>query len=399
MVAPAIYTENLTIGISLKIVGSDATTTIVDGGQVTTVVTIPNKGSNVSLSKLTIRNGVAQPGQSGGGISNNGTLTIYNSTVSGNTSNGGGHNDASAYGGGIYNGGTVTINNSTISGNSSGPYRSYQSYGGGIYNGGTVTINHSTLSRNSSGGDGYSAAYGGGIFNTGTLTIKNNSTISENRVNGGFYRSWGGGISNFGGTVTINNSTINGNSTGGRCCGSGGGIYNGGTVAINNSTISGNSSTAIGNRRSSYGGGIYNVGTVAINSGTISGNRAEPSGGNISGTATLQNSIVANATSGGNCDSTMTSLGYNLSSDSTCNFTNTGDMNNTRPMLGKLGNYGGHTQTIPLFSGSPAIDAGNPNGCTDNNGNLLKTDQRGYPRPGKYDSGGCDMGAFERQKD
>jgi hypothetical protein len=28
---------------------------------------------------------------------------------------------------------------------------------------------------------------------------------------------------------------------------------------------------------------------------------------------------------------------------------------------------------------------------------LLKTDQRGKPRPDKEDTGGCGMGAFERQ--
>jgi hypothetical protein len=52
-----------------------------------------------------------------------------------------------------------------------------------------------------------------------------------------------------------------------------------------------------------------------------------------------------------------------------------------------------------LLPGSPAIDAGNPNGCTDSEGHLLTTDQRGWARPGKDDTGGCDMGAFERQKD
>jgi hypothetical protein len=46
-----------------------------------------------------------------------------------------------------------------------------------------------------------------------------------------------------------------------------------------------------------------------------------------------------------------------------------------------LGAYGGPTDTIPLLSGSPAIDAGNPNGRTENQGNLLKIDQRGMPRP------------------
>jgi hypothetical protein len=35
----------------------------------------------------------------------------------------------------------------------------------------------------------------------------------------------------------------------------------------------------------------------------------------------------------------------------------------------------------------------------DGHGHLLKTDQHGKPRPDKEDSGGCDMGAYERQKD
>jgi hypothetical protein len=95
----------------------------------------------------------------------------------------------------------------------------------------------------------------------------------------------------------------------------------------------------------------------------------------------------------------MTSDGYNLSSDNSCDFDNTGDLNNTDPKLGPLQNNGGPTQTQALLSGSPAIDAGNPSGCTDGNGNLLKTDQRGRPRHDKEDSGGCDMGAYERQKD
>ena len=53
--------------------------------------------------------------------------------------------------------------------------------------------------------------------------------------------------------------------------------------------------------------------------------------------------------------------------------------------LGTLGNYGGHTQTIPLLPGSPAIDAGAcPAGVT--------TDQRGIARP---QGASCDSGAFE----
>jgi hypothetical protein len=116
--------------------------------------------------------------------------------------------------------------------------------------------------------------------------------------------------------------------------------------------------------------------------------------------ATLQNSIVAYS-QGGNCSGTFTSNGYNMSSDGTCNFPNSGDRNNIDPLLGPLQYNGGPTQTMALPSVSPAIDAGNPSGCTDGLGHLLTTDQRGlgYPRLDAEDTGGCDMGAYERQSD
>ena len=95
----------------------------------------------------------------------------------------------------------------------------------------------------------------------------------------------------------------------------------------------------------------------------------------------------------------MTSHGYNLSSDGSCRFNHTGDLNNHDPLLGPLQNNGGPTETMALLPGSPAIDGGNRSGCTDSQGHLLKTDQRGMPRPDKEDSSGCDMGAYERQSD
>jgi hypothetical protein len=325
MIAAATYTENLTISFSLKLVGSGAATTIIDGGGVNRVVTTPNSRANVTLSKLTIRNG--HFGFEGGGMYNAGTLTINNSTISANQVIG-----ELAFGGGIFSSGKLTINNSTLSGNSATAQQ--VGFGGGIAGG--VTINNTTISGNTVEG---LTAHGGGIFGTATV---NNSTISGNSASASYGQAYGGGIS--GGTATINNSTINGNSAKGR--------------------------------QGSHGGGIYN-----------------------GGTATLQNSIVANSPSGGNCSGTMTSNGYTLSSDGTCNFSNTGDLNNTDPKLGQLGNYGGPTQTMPLLSASPAIDAGNPSGCADGHGHLLKTDQRGRPRPDKEDTSGCDRGAYERQKD
>jgi hypothetical protein len=100
----------------------------------------------------------------GGGIENGGTLTLSNSTVSGNTARGFGD---SFGGGGINNFGTAIIRNSTVSGNG-GPF------GGGISNAfGTLTLINSTLFGN------YAAYSGGGIANAGTLTVSN-STLSEN---------------------------------------------------------------------------------------------------------------------------------------------------------------------------------------------------------------------------
>lgn len=70
---------------------------------------------------------------------------------------------------------------------------------------------------------------------------------------------------------------------------------------------------------------------------------------------TLQNSIVANSTAGGNCYGVVTLKGYNLSSDGTCSFANTGDLNNTKPILGPLTNNSGRTQIMALLSGSPPL--------------------------------------------
>jgi len=354
MAAAATYTENLNIGSSLRTVGSGSGATIIDGGGTNSVITISNASAHVILSKLFIRNGFST---FGGGIANAGanagTLTISNCTISGNIARG---TSSAGVGAGIANSGTVTIINSSLIGNRvSGPFGA--GFGGGIYNLGTATIKNSTLSNIASGS-------GGGIYNTG---------------------GW---------VLTINNSTLNSNSaslTGSR----GGGIYNQGKmVAINNSTITGNKAIA-------SGGGIYNAGPMVISSSTISGNQASSGGGIfMAGAVDFQNSIIANSPSGGNCSGdTPTSTGYNLSSDGTCNFSGAGGRNNTDPLLGPLQGNGGPTQTMALRSGSPAVDAGNPNGCTDGLGHLLKTDQRGKPRPDIEDTGGCDMGAYERQSD
>jgi hypothetical protein len=97
--------------------------------------------------------------------------------------------------------------------------------------------------------------------------------------------------------------------------------------------------------------------------------------------------------SGGNIfnyASTVTSLGYNLSSDSGGGFlTATGDQINTDPKLGPLKDNGGPTFTHALLPGSPAIDAGDPNFTSPPD-----FDQRGAGFP-RVVNGRIDIGAFE----
>lgn len=94
-----------------------------------------------------------------------------------------------------------------------------------------------------------------------------------------------------------------------------------------------------------------------------------------------------------------TSLGYNLTTPrDTCGFTAPGDRVVARSAvrLGPLAKNGGPTETRALLKGSPATDHGNPAGCPDPNDVVLKTDQRGRPRPDRTEKR-CDIGAYEYQ--
>jgi hypothetical protein len=157
---------------------------------------IRNAGGNLTLNNSTVSNNIADDG---GGISNEGTMTINTSVVSGNTSN-------VFQGGGIQNWNTLIVNNSTINGNSSSGSLVNNWGGGGISNAsfGTVILNNTTVSGNTT------AAYGGGIFNYGGIVTVNNSTITKNtaQTGGGIYNNSG---SNPSAVVTVKNTIVAGN--------------------------------------------------------------------------------------------------------------------------------------------------------------------------------------------
>jgi energy-coupling factor transporter ATP-binding protein EcfA2 len=356
-----------------------------------------------------------------GFIDNQGTLTMSNSTVSGNTaSSSGGTYDTngtltlsnSSGGGGISNFGTLTLSNSTVSGNRA-------IGGGGIGNFGTLTLSNSTVSGNTAD------VFGSGIYNTGTL-ILNNSTVSGNTTDGE-----GGGISNFG-TLTLSNSTVLDNTAS-----SGGGIDNQGTFTtttnmnIINSTIS-------GNKASNVGGGILIQSSIQSNNlftiveglikanltfSTIYGNTAHrggdiaiedlafsPNGGNGKPSkqvsqVKIRNSIIAGDPTHLDSDivGMFTSYGYNLfQDDSGATFDPaTRTQHGTDKILSvndlpklfadpvRLQDNGGPTRTYALAPGSPAIDKIPLAACLVNG---ITTDQRGVKRP---QGAKCDIGAYE----
>jgi hypothetical protein len=230
-VAPATYHEGLYIPFNLKIFGSGAKTTIVDGGGISQVVVVGSEPKvPVTLSQMTFRNGGGQA--DGGGIYNCfGTLTVIDSIITNNKIRSGGGSDG--YGAGIYNcpSSTLTLINTTVTDNSA-------LIGGAICNGGMLTIINSTLSRNVA-----RQREGGAIANYGTLIITN-STFSGNTARSSKIGSRAGGILNGGlfqstGTLVINNSTLSGNVA---REGRGGGIFTvkGSTVVLQNSIVANN---------------------------------------------------------------------------------------------------------------------------------------------------------------
>ncbi len=178
------------------------------------------RAATVTISGLTIENG---SNSGGGGINNQGTLTVVNSILTHNSSP---HGD----GGAIYNHGsqgaaqaTLTVTGSTISSNSvSGGFA-----GGGIANDGSASIGTSTLSNNTS------QDWAGGIANFGPSLTVTNSTVADNSAT-----QYAGGILNWS-SATITDSTIAGNSAGfagGIGDGSHAGLKVGATIVANSTS-------------------------------------------------------------------------------------------------------------------------------------------------------------------
>jgi predicted outer membrane repeat protein len=173
------YKESIAIDRDVMIRGEDQATTIVDANQRPFGFRISS--ATVTIKNVTIRNGFSVDG---GGIVNAGTLTLMNTTISGN--------EAQRFGGGILNVGVLTIKNSAITGNTT------VDQGGGIANlGGNLTIRNSIIEAN------HTVEFGGGVYSAGVLLVQN-STIADNKAGagGGIYAT---------GQVTLTHVTFENN--------------------------------------------------------------------------------------------------------------------------------------------------------------------------------------------
>jgi hypothetical protein len=283
------------------------------------------------------------------GVFNQGELTLKQVSISSTNSRG------------LYNSGAVDIsggyfshnwlcaisNDGVISGRDVELIHNYQC---GIANNGTLSFSRLTI-RDQQVTQGCSA-----IVNYSTLTLTDSAIVE----NGNTYPNQGAGLCNYG-EATLVNTTIAKNDAG---ADAGGGIFdNGAELSLNNVTVSFN--------HANDGGGIYSAGNnVKLRNSLVSSNNSD--NGNHS------------------CTGLLSSEGYNLMDHiQGCNFqSSTGDLLNVNGQVQVI--IGDNPPVSPLIRSSPAIDAGNPDGCRDDQGNLLPFDQRGVLRLGR-----CDIGAYE----
>lgn len=405
------YTENLVITKSLTIQGQGAGVTVIDGGGRDTVI-LTEDVVTVMIKDVTIQNGRSLDG---GGISNpDGIVTVLNSVIQ--------NNDAvCGEGGGILNFGTIVLQGVTITGNQA-------AYGGGILNDELLLGRHITVTQNSAV-DNLCAGitgYGGGIDNSGTISLtgaflEGNTAVNDGGAveNAGVFtvalslfennhsQTKGGGLDNVANSqAAVRQSTFRLNEAD-----FGGGINNEGTMRLMSSAIYSNTAVLSG---SSGGGGLRNEmsGSLMVTNSTISGNTAGEGGGllnagtgatavfhsstlvnnigvsyggiyNVTGSVSLDNTIVAGQGNGRDCGGSITSNGSNLDSDDSCLLGMADLKGVSQPFIGPLQDNGGPTWTHALLIGSPAIDA---------SAVCEPTDQRGVPRPV---GSACDIGAYE----
>lgn len=316
---------------------------------------------NVVLDHVEVSGCLTEAGNGpadGGAVSAWGNVTLHSSSITQSTVRG----SSSARGGGISARGNVHAEYSTIDGNSAilDPPSTFGGEGGAVFAPG-VFLRHSTVANN------YASGGGGGV-----VALKPGQP---------------------GNYLRLESATVSGNRAGLK----GGGIYASvPEVTVHNSTVAGNvskfglHSAATGLALVAYNSPM----TVKIVSTLVSDNILTDPNPNGDGSTEYDFSVVSAGSA------------FTIDAASANNFVRRpGDgalpldtIVGACPLLGRLRDNGGPTQTMALLSGSPALDVGsNP---------LAETqDQRGAPGdPGppyafaRESNGLADIGAYELQQ-
>ena len=385
--------------VNITIYGGSAPGLTIDGGNAVRLFAV-SAGDSLTVSNLTLADGLAQGGAGGNGNSGGGggaglggaafvqaggTLTVQSSTITGNVALGGtgGSGTDTGYIGGGGGGGIGSAggdNQARYGGTGGGPngaprgpaynYPIVGGYGGGGSGGGAAW--GGALGGFGGGGGGEGSAngwscYGGGGFGGGGGGCNSSNANSS-----------GGqaGVGGFGGGAGAGIGTGANGYGGGGGGGMGGAIFANGNVIITNSTLTGNSAiggTAGPNATNGEGlGGAVFVrnGSLTLVSSTISGNTAAQGGRGVyiigdgaTVAGSLTNAIIGQADTSVT-DFVATSInGGSTTTSGTANIIGsavgfTGSFSAVNPMLGALANNGGPTKTMALQAGSPAIGAG-----------------------------------------
>ena len=295
----------------------------VSGSNVSRIFNIP-AGASAAMHGLAILNGKALDGANsnsgpgadgahGGGILNNGALSLFSCSVAnGRSGNGGTANFGTApggkggNGGGIFSSGPLGLASCTVSGNQTGGGGGSQDGagnvsggGGGIFSTGPLTLTACTVSGNATGnagntgvigGNGSASGGGGGILSSGPLSLTSCSVSGNQTGNGsnGGNTFAGGGTGSGGGIsgsdrTSLLSCTVTGNRTANAPrssnAGDGGGVSSGGPLTLVSCAFSGNQTgngglnegfTPAG--RGGNGGGIAGAGPLSLTACTLSGN-------------------------------------------------------------------------------------------------------------------------------
>ncbi|MCP5544538.1 MAG: right-handed parallel beta-helix repeat-containing protein [Akkermansiaceae bacterium] len=300
-------------------------------------------GSEITVESVLFFGGNAAgapgPDQTGGGILNEGDLTLIDCEFR--------DCRAETDGGGILNaaGATLTTGRCRFHRCTAGTGR-----GGGVHNAGSAALFESSTAFCEA------ATEGGGIFNSGQISLTNSSSFHSH-------------------------------------AGSGGGIHNTNIANLTNCSFGLNTASVAGGGGFSAGGALLSLSNCSVAFNTAAG------GGGIRslGSLALENSLIAeNLASDGNHDVwgiISPSTGRNLIGRST-GATGIGplDLRDVWAQIGMPSDFGGGTESIPLLTGSPAIDGGVSSFPE-------AFDQRGFPRivdgNGFADTDEIDIGAYE----